>query len=977
MACIAGRRVANGLLSAGIAGALGLLLLAWSGFAFAADRSWSQGGDSLPADPAVRLGSLPNGLRYAILKHNAPPHEVSLRLRIAAGALQETADQDGVAHLLEHMAFRGSSHVRDGEVWKTLARLGVTFGADSNAYTTPSETYFQFDLPSGGGAGTGAGLTLLREIAGELTLSPAALDDERNVVLAEARLTDSPSVQADQARTAAWFEGQPVAQRGPMGDPQVISHIGVDQLRHYYDAYYRPERATVIVVGDIDPDAVEAQIKARFADWAGKGPAGADPVAAPSRDGGLQVRAFVQPGAPSSVSLAWMTPYRAGPRSQAAERERLLARLAIGVLNHRLAEGGGPVDGYLIAEAAHERPAPLADITVLTIDCAPGQWRSALAATEKIRRQALVYGVRQDEVDREAAEALHQWQRAAADTDTRSASAIAGAMLAAVDQGGVITSPVQDLAQATDAFEMVTAGQVDEALRALFRGAGPKVFLSSPQPIGNEAAVAAAVAHIERAPVPAYAETPAALSQGWPYDDFGKAGVVAERREIADLGVSFVRFENGVRLTVKPAAFSAGQVQVQVSVGGGRLDLPRDRVSAYWAADGGVIDANGPRGIDRSGMRLALADKVYSMSFLTADEGFVFSGVTRPADLDTQMQVLAAYVSDPAWRPQVFAHIKTLFTNLLPQVEASPSGALGDYVGGLLHDGDPRWATPTLADIRAARPEDLRALLEQPLATGAIEVTVVGDIGVERAIRAVAATFGALPPRRRPAPPPPEAYRTHFPAHTAAPVVRYHSGHADQALALIAWPTGDVYAASPRPAAVRVLQRVLQNRLIEQLRTAQGVTYTPLTGLEASSAFPDFGYLYAAASTPPAQTTLVLDNIQAIAADLRSADISDDELERAREPAIATLERAQQAEKYWLSGLVHAQTDPRRLDLIRGALPDLQAVSAADVRRAAMAYLGESHAWKLVIAPYGGALSAASAPATSAGSPAGSPASSR
>jgi zinc protease len=953
MTSIAGSRVASSRLSAVIAVGVGLMLLAWSGACVAAEPSWAQGGDNLPADPAVRLGILPNGLRYAILKHNAPPHEVSLRLRIAAGALQEAADQDGVAHLLEHMAFRGSAHVRDGEVWKTLARLGVTFGADSNAYTTPSETYFQFDLPSGGGAGTGAGLTLLREIAGELTLSPAALDDERNVVLAEARLTDSPSVQADLARTASWFEGQPIAQRGPMGDPQTIRHIGVDQLRRYYDAYYRPERATVIVVGDIDPDAVEAQIKARFADWTGKGLAGADTVVTPPPDRGLRIRTFVQPGAPSSISLAWMTPYRPGPRSRAAERERLLARLAIGVLNRRLnAEGIGLGDGYLIGEVVHERPTPLAEITVLTIDCAPGQWRSALAATEKIRRQALLYGVRQGEVDREAADALHQWQRAAADTDTRSASAIAGGILTTIDQGGVITSPVQDLAQASDAFDMVTAGQVDEAMRALFRGAGPKVFLSSPQPVGDDAAVAAAIAHIEHAPVPAYAENPAALSQGWPYDDFGKPGVVAERREIPDLGVSFIRFENGVRLTVKPAAFSAGQVQVQVSVGGGRLDLPRDRMTAYWAADGGVVDANGPRGIDRSGLRQALADKVYSMSFLTADEGFVFSGVTRPADLDTQMQVLAAYVSDPAWRPQVFAHIKALFTNLLPQVEASPGGALGDYVGGLLHDGDPRWATPTLADIHAARPDDLRALLEQPLATGAIEVTVVGDIGVERAIRAVAATFGALPPRLHPAPPPPEAYRTRFPPHTPAPVVRYHSGHADQALALIAWPTGDAYAVSPRPAAVRVLQRVLQNRLIEQLRTAQGVTYTPLTGLEASSAFPDFGYLYAAASTPPAQTTLVLDNVQSIAADLRSTDISDDELERARAPAIATLERAQQAEKYWLSGLTQAQTDPRRLALIRGALPDLRSVSAADVRRAAEAYLGEARAWKLVIAPY-------------------------
>ena len=590
----------------------------------------------------------------------------------------------------------------------------------------------------------------------------------------------------------------------------------------------------------------------------------------------------------------------------------------------------------------------------MNIDCAPDQWRPALEATESIRRQALLYGVRQDEVDREVGDALHQWQRASAEAATRSTALAASAMTTTVDDGGVITSPAQDLAEASDAYDMVTAGQVDEALRALFRGAGPKVFLSSSQPIaGGETELAGAVARIERAPIPAPFAAPRGMAQGWPYDDFGKPGAVAERREVADLGVSFIRFQNGVRLTVKPQAFSAGQVQVRVGVADGRLDLPRDHMTPYWAADGGVIDASGSRAIDRTGMRQALADKVYSMSFVTADDGFIFSGVTRTGDLDTQLQVLAAYVTEPAWRPQVFAHIRSMFTNLLPQVEASPAGVLGDYVGGLLHADDPRWGTPTMRDVDTAKLDDLRALLEQPLATGEIEVTVVGDVSVEQAVRAVAATFGALPPRSHPPAPPPQAYQAHFPAPTPTPAVRYHSGHADQALALIAWPTDDAYAASPKLADVRILQQVLQNRLIEQLRIAQGVTYTPLTGMDASTTFPGFGYIYAAASTPPGQTPLVFDNILAIAADLRSADISDDELERARTPAVATLERAQQTERYWLSGLAHAQTDPRRLDQIRTALPGLRAVTATDVRRAAEAYLVGPHAWKLVIAPYG------------------------
>jgi zinc protease len=287
----------------------------------------------------------------------------------------------------------------------------------------------------------------------------------------------------------------------------------------------------------------------------------------------------------------------------------------------------------------------------------------------------------------------------------------------------------------------------------------------------------------------------------------------------------------------------------------------------------------------------------------------------------------------------------------LPQFEASPGGALGDFVGGLLHDGDPRWATPNMADLADARARDLKALLEEPLARGDIDVVMAGDVTVERAIQATAATFGALPPRP-PAPPQPEAYRSEFPAPSPEPVVRYHGGHPDQALALAAWPAGDAYAASPSFADLRVLQQVLNNRLIERLRIADGATYTPRTGIEASQVFIGYGYLFAAASVAPGKTDLVFERIHDIAQDLRDNPISADELERARMPALAMLRRARQTDAYWLSALGRAQTDPRRLALIRSAIPDLRAVTAESVRAAARAWMRDDKAWKLVIAPH-------------------------
>jgi len=929
---------------------ISVLALAVRGGALAAEPASPPAGDiEIPSDPQVRTGMLPNGLRFVILRHAAQRHEVSLRLRIAAGSLHEPVDQNGVAHLVEHMAFRGSTHVAESEIWRTLARLGVAFGADSNAFTVASQTYFQFDLPESDDASVGAGLMLMREIAGELTLSPMAVDDERNVVLAEIHLTDSPSAQADRAQTAFWFENQPAAQHDAIGDPDVVKHIRADQLRAFYDAYYRPERTSLLVVGDVDPDAVEAQIRGRFSDWIGKGPPGADPVIIPPRAEGPKTAVFVQPGAPSSIRLAWIAPEDAQPRSLAAARRRLLDELTVRVLNRRLTSQDGRC---LVVGASRQSHALLGEVALLTADCQPGQWRAGLQSLEGVRRQILKYGVDQGEVDREAGETLHAWQIAAAAANTASIPAVANALVARIDNGRSLASPGQDLAVAEAVYAKASAAEVDAAMRDLFRGAGPLVFLSSPQPVADgQETLARALADVESSPIAGPARAPRAGPAIWPYTYFGPSGAVAERREIADLGTSFIRFENGVRLTVKPTTFNAGQILVQVAVGDGRLDLPRDRMSADWAADSGAIDAGGLKAMDRADMRRALGASVYSFSFSTGDDSFNLLGLTRPADLDTQLQVLAAYVTAPGWRPGVFEHIQSLFTALLPQFEASPGGVLGDYVGGLLHAGDPRWAGPTMGDVAAARPRDLRTLLERPLADGAVEVTMVGDVSVERAVQAVAATFGALPPRPVGRAPPQDAYQARFPAPTASPVVRFHGGHADQALALAAWPTSDAYARAPNLADMRVLEQVLNNRLIERLRIADGATYTPRAGLEASRVFPGFGYLFAAASVSPAQTDLVFLRISAIAADLRATAISADELERARRPALAAEQRAQENDGYWLNALSRAQTDPRRLDLIRAALPDLHTVTAAGVQRAAQTYLRDETVWKLVIAP--------------------------
>jgi zinc protease len=913
-------------------------------------EDWPQAHGDLPADPAVRFGVLPNGMRYAIMRNTTPKDEVSIRFRVAVGALTESDAQQGVAHFLEHMSFRGSTHVPQAEEWKSLQRLGMAMGADVSAFTTETQTFYQFDLPNARPKTVDTGLMRMREVASELTIAPEAVEAERGTILSEERTRDTPGLRTSRALLAFFYKGQPLGVRLPIGTLDNIEHAQAPLLRDFYRAYYRPERATLIVVGDIDPDTIKAKIKTRFANWRPVGLPGAGLGLGAPVSRGTEAKLVVDPGASRSILVGWLSPYEGPPKTSARAEQAVLDSIALTILNRRFQSmASGANRPFLSAQVVRQDQSRSGRMTLLSVDVDPPHWKSALIAAELVRRQALLFGVSQDEVDREAAGLRTAYQAAADGAATRPTPALANGLLAASDDNAVFASPAQSLALIKQATDGLTAAQVTAALRAAFEGQGPLIFISAPTPIeGGEATIMAAFAEAESSAVRPLA---AEAKLEWPYTHFGIPGQVVEQHTAADLGVTTVRFANGVRLSIKPTSFSADQVLVAVKFGEGLLGLPTERSTARWAADGGAFLLGGLKEISYEDLQRVLAAKVFSVGFGTRDDDFVLAGVTRPIDLDVQLQVLGAYLTDPGWRDEAFERVRWSAAPQLNDLAASAEGVLQRDLAFLLHDGDPRWASVTPSDLAFARLDDVKAVLKRPLVEGPIEVTVVGDISVERAISAVAATFGALPPRDPPVPPLPAALAVRFPASTPVPVTLYHKGRHDQAVALIAWPAADFYSNMQRSRSLRMLEQIIQARLFEQLRVAAGASYVPQTSLETSMVFPGYGHIYAYAEVPADKTQLFFDTIGRITADLKAKPVSADELERARQPRVDLFTQSQQTNSYWLNVLIGAASDPRKLDVVRTTIPDLKAVTAADVQADARAYLSDDRAYRLTVLP--------------------------
>lgn len=909
--------------------------------------TWTHERSDLTPDPAARFGKLANGMRYIIYRNATPPGEAAIRLRIDAGDLMESDAQNGLAHFIEHMGFNGTTNIKEGELLKILERQGLAFGPDTNAFTAPDQTVYQLDVPTVTEARLDSALTVLREFAGEMRFDAPSIERERGIIVSEDRSQYPPYRRGFVQRNAFLLKGQLISRRLDIGDLDVIRTAPRELFVDYYRKYYRPERATLVVVGDVDPIKVEAEIQRKFSSWKGEGLGGSDPDLGTVAQRGFEVGSFVMPGALRDVSLTWVKPYEDEPDAKAERIETVREQLALAVLNRRfeqlVATGNAPFPSAGVSNGKFYRSA---EQTTARAEPLPGRELEATAVLEREVRRAVEHGVLASELEREISETRTALVAAAAGAGTRRTTALANQIVSTVNQDQALLSPKQSLDLFEQGVSGFTAADAGTILKTLFVGSGPLLYAMSPDPIrGGDQAMAQAFNAARKSAV----QPPVAVAaKAWPYRSFGTAGKVAERTEIADLGVTQVRFANGVTLLVKPTAFQKDQVLVNVRVGGGRLALPKDLVTLPVTQ--GAFISGGVEGLTEQEMRQALVGKTYSAGFAVADDGFTLGGATRPEDFATQLQVLAAYVAKPGWRPEAFARKKAEVQNIYNVVATTPLNTAMTQFPRLVRSGDGRWGFPTVEGLNAARLEPVRDVVNRELASAPIEVVIVGDVTVDQAIAQVAASFGAFPTRRAVSPRG-SADRVQFTRGGGGPQRLEHSGRADVAFGMIAWPTDDFHDDPAEARAVQLLRSVLQLRSIDKLREELGATYSPVVLQEASEIFDEFGLIAMGAEVNPSQVNPLLSAIGEVAEELKRQPVTADDLTRVTQPMLETLAKQRAGNDYWASRLGGAAWDPRRLEIIRTQEEALRKVTPADIQRVSRKYLRGDAAYRLIVEP--------------------------
>lgn len=913
-------------------------------------RPWLYENSDVPIDPAWRFGVLPNGLRYAVRRNGVPPGQVSVRLRIDAGSLMERPDELGYAHFMEHLTFRGSRHVPDGESKRIWQRLGVTFGSDSNAQTTPTGTTYALDLPQATQTTLGESLKILAGMMADPNIVDSAVNAERAVVLAERREGDGPQARISDVTRQHFFAGQPLADRSPIGTVATLNAATAARMEAFHQRWYRPENAVISIAGDMDPAMAEQLIKDNFGSWTGVGSGAAQPDFGEPDPKAPATRVATELGVPTGLTMAWLRPWKPHADTIVYNQDKLTDMLALQIISRRLEQAARAGGSFLQASVDQQDVSRSADGTFITILPAGDNWEKALADVRAIIEDAKAAPPSQQEIDREYAQIDTALAIQVENADTEAGAKQATDLVSAVDIRETTVSPQAALDIFRSAKPGMTPQKILDSTKRLFSAGVFRALLTTGKVLpGVDGKLAAALEAPVKAATNARLADKAVTMADLP--KLGTPGTVVSRTPIGLAGMESISFSNGVKLTLFPNDAETEKVRINVRFGHGQQAFSPTKPQPGWAAGYALVAS----GIGKLGQR-ELDDltngRRMGMDFSIDDDAFEFQAVTRPADYKDQLRLFATKLFAPGWDPAPIARVKTGAALAYDAMERAPDSVLARDLNWLLRDKDVRFRTPSRAEIEALTPQSFRAAWEPLLASGPIEVQVFGQVKADDAIRAVAETLGALPPRQD-APVPAANRMMRFPAHVEKPVILRHKGDKEQAAAVMAWPTAGGFALGKEARQLEILTQIFNDRLFDKLRSTEGAAYSPSVQNSWPFSYESGGYILVTSQIRPDRVQYFYDVVKATATDLAKNPVSADELQRAVTPMRQLLMRAGTGNAFWMNQMEGATRDARYVKAMQAMAQDMLTVTPADIQGLAAKYLVPSKSWSAVVLPEG------------------------
>ena len=709
--------------------------------------------DPIPFMERARMGTLPSGMRYYLLENAQPAGRVFLTLAVNAGSVLEEEHERGLAHFVEHMAFRGTKRFPGQELVDFLRSLGMRFGPEINAWVSFDETVYGIEVPTEIGPDGRRiipyrALMIIDDWSRNITFDPQDVEDERLVIIEEYRFLLGARNRINRQMLPVILRDSPYAERMPIGLLEVIENATPEQLRAFYERWYRPENMAVIIVGDFDAEHLHASLAEHF-----PAPPSDEPftrpqfnLSEPERDNLITLVLTDDELTQSRIDLYWKRQSEPRRNDLASYRASIIDNLAHTMLALRFQEAEAQADapfvwaGAGMANFGFSSRYYILAAQPKTSSITP-TLRELLLTQESLTR----YGFLQEELEMAKAFLVSRMEQVVSEVGRRHSETYIRAFTRHFIRGNAVPEPAWELHAINNLLPGISIQEINQVVRSYFADNDLTVFISAPEAEMNslptDAEIRAIIAETRVASIarPVFNRPPDEFLSYIP-----QPGHIVSENLDSETGAIRILLSNGAEVILKETNNRNNEIVFFAQARGGTLSASAETaISARLAAE--MLNVSGLGPFSLTELTRMLSGKQVAMSFWTQNHLRGFQGSSTVQDVTTLFEMLYLAFTQPRLDPEAVNIMLAQHRSRLVFQENDPNTVFNQEITRTTF-GNSRFHPIRLQDLESANIDDAMAFINRSLNPADYVFVFTGNLNLPM-LRPLLETYLASIPR--------------------------------------------------------------------------------------------------------------------------------------------------------------------------------------------------------------------------------------
>ncbi len=900
--------------------------------------------DLLPLNPKVTTGKLPNGITYYIMPNSKPEKKVELRLALQSGSVSEDDDQQGLAHMAEHMAFNGTKNFKKNDIVSFLQDIGVGFGSDLNAYTSFDRTVYILPIPTDKPGNLEKGFQVIEDWAHNVTYNTEDIEGERQIILEESRLGKGANDRMLQKWLPAYFNGSRFGSRLPIGKDSIISNFKPDLIRKYYKDWYRPDLMAVIVVGDITKEKGLEMITKHFGSIEQvANPRALPPFEFPAYKDDRAVVVTDKEATGFNVQMSWPAFKQNALTTVGDYKDYITESLFNAMLSARFREitqkpnppflfAGGSFDGFVKG------------FNQFSVSASTGTNDPSKAVKVLINEIERVnqYGFIPAELERAKKNLFSNYESQFKSKDKTESGNFVEEYITQFLDGDAAPGIENEFGYVKQFLPEITLADVNKLADKLKENPKRFVNITGPEktenfklPTDDELVAMVNTAAAEK--VTAYEEKTIAT------DLLSKkpvAGKVVKKTTNKILGSTELLLSNGVTVTLKPTDFKADEIKLQGARYGGSSNYGlKDKFSAQYAT--AVQAAMGFGSFAPQDLTKAMSGKKASAGVSYTETKDVVSGNATIKDLETMFQMLYLKVTEQRKDTALFTSFVNKNKAQVAGIMSNPQAAFIDTMYKFMSGNNP------MAPIAVPHAEYFDKInLDRAMQ---IYKERSGDVTGMQFVIAGSFTEEAITPliEKYMASLPANGTKTAYKDNKVRPIrgnklLEFKKGKEQKSLVMQMY-SGDVAYSEDAALKAEAMTEALNIKIIEEIREkAQAIYGGGVFGSLQKDPYPSYTMM-AQLPTGPEKVETVLTSLKGEIEKIQKNGPTPETLEKVKKQWLEKYRESLKDNDTWVNVLLDAKVEGSNTDRFINYEKYVKAITVADVQKAAKVYLNPAN----------------------------------